>query len=270
MDELCIVTRSSPRCDHSNCLAKVLLLTYVNLKQVIVMNGEERTTGSVTLAERDTTRFTVTKINSWGRKQLRILAVDAMNREMHSFDRQMNLKRVIPLSQLIQVEKSLMDSERLNLVFAEGAAPNYLLLFESNTQREEFVRCVVRVVNDDKRSSMVSSRAGSVYRRPSIFAGLYTQPQQATSQGSGALTAADLSALKSLLQSDAVSPGARDRLSGSSNALDTKLRSLESKQAEFLDCVVAMQGQLDTMQHTLDSVDNALRDRLKSSVWLEQ
>jgi hypothetical protein len=43
-------------------------------------------------------------------------------RELHSFDTEMHLKRVLQLSMLVQIDKSRVDSRRLSLVFTEAIA----------------------------------------------------------------------------------------------------------------------------------------------------
>ena len=66
----------------------------------MLLHGQERTS-TASFAERPTTRFWVVKINKWGRKQERVLAIDSQRKELHGFDRSMNLKRVLPLTALV-------------------------------------------------------------------------------------------------------------------------------------------------------------------------
>lgn len=76
LDELCTITRDAPTCSHDDCLARQLVLSYTHLKEVVLLRGQERTSGSIALAQRKNEKFHVTKINKWGRKQDRILAID--------------------------------------------------------------------------------------------------------------------------------------------------------------------------------------------------
>lgn len=67
-------------------------------------------------------RYHVIKINKWGRKQSRVLALDRQKEELHSFDPKRVLKRQLPLRALLQMEKSVSDGRRMRLVFAEEIA----------------------------------------------------------------------------------------------------------------------------------------------------
>ena len=135
VSELCLITRdlnpSNEPCTHEHCIASAVAQAYSNLKevrqlvhlrnpsehavlvglylymhvlfQVVLLQGRERTTGGVNYAARVQRKFLVTKINKWGRKQERIIAVDLEDAALHGFDRHMNLKRVLPLFTLMQV-----------------------------------------------------------------------------------------------------------------------------------------------------------------------
>jgi hypothetical protein len=53
------------------------MLAYTHLKEVVLLNGRERVIGSAVRADANMVRYSVTKVNKWGKKQQRILSVDA-------------------------------------------------------------------------------------------------------------------------------------------------------------------------------------------------
>lgn len=154
MDELCQITNESSGCTHEDCVAKCLVLAYTNLKEVVLIGGVERRGGSANLARRARYqyRYTVHKVNKWGRRQQRIVAVDSKSCEMHSFDLRMNLKQALPLNLLVQCEVSHVDGRRLKLVFGEGitltgGGAQYKAVFQDSHDRDEFKELVLRVAN---------------------------------------------------------------------------------------------------------------------------
>jgi hypothetical protein len=64
-------------CSHASCLARAILLAYTNFKDVLLINGEERTHGSDFVGV-PAVRYMVIKVNKWGKKQERILAIDSV------------------------------------------------------------------------------------------------------------------------------------------------------------------------------------------------
>lgn len=97
-------------CSHTSCLARAIMLAYTNYKDVLLLHGEERTNGTEVVAANPTTRYNVVKVNKWGKKQERILAVDPRKRCVRLS--QMSLTAPPPPSHVVFTAESCTRSTR--------------------------------------------------------------------------------------------------------------------------------------------------------------
>jgi hypothetical protein len=174
LQELCLLTSGVEGCKHKDCVAKRVVEAYQAWKSVILLKGEEKISNADTtpIGAQDT--FFTIKVNRAGRKQERFVVVDRMKQQLKGFDMKQSLRRVLPLSQLVQIEQSAVDSTRLNLVFADGVGANWSLLFITPAERQRFCRVVYEVVMK-RRHSGVAQSGSSPMRGTNAFANAVLQ-----------------------------------------------------------------------------------------------
>jgi hypothetical protein len=150
--ELCLVTTDvdhSMHCDHSDpkeCLALALILSYQKGQSIFLVRGtkrEELSRTAITNLEKGVSEFEVEKINAWGRKQQRIMVIDANNAVVRTFDTARKLRRVLHLSKLEQIDISKASQNRLKLSFEQGYVGHCVLLFKNEQERKSFVHRIL-------------------------------------------------------------------------------------------------------------------------------
>jgi len=148
LQELCLVTSGGAKCTHESCVARDVVRAYQDWKAVILLRGEAKAASEHQAMPEDEPRdsFFVLKVNKAGRKQERVVVVDRAKGQLKGFDKQRELRRVLPLSQLVQIEQSCVDATRVSLVFADGVKANWSLLFVTPSERQRFCRLVYEVV----------------------------------------------------------------------------------------------------------------------------
>lgn len=116
--ELCQLT-SKPPCaanEHINCDAAQLVHCYVAMKEVSILGeSEEHQSNVVNAAEMN--RYKIMKLNKYGIKQKRVVAVDGVAKELYNFDRHLRVRKKLPLEQLVQIDQDRTDPRRLDLQF---------------------------------------------------------------------------------------------------------------------------------------------------------
>ncbi|KAA0146354.1 hypothetical protein FNF31_07806 [Cafeteria roenbergensis] len=157
LQELCLLTSGSETCKHDNCIAQQVVDAYQAWKAVILLRGEAKTVQAEAAPAASKDGFFTIKVNKAGRKQERIIVVDRAKGQLKGFDMRHNLRRVLPLSQLVQIEQSTVDSTRVNLVFADGVGANWALLFVTPAERKRFCRMTYQLVMRKRHGADVTS-----------------------------------------------------------------------------------------------------------------
>ena len=161
ISELCLLTSevidSSHGCDHrdpNTCIARNLINKFKRCNSVFLLRGKKRDkffkSGITSVVEdieqqqmKNNSEFIVTKINSWGRGQPRIMVVDAKKSVVRSFDSARKLRRILHLSKLEQIDISKGSDTRLSLSFAPGYCGHCAMLFQTSDDRKRFVHRVL-------------------------------------------------------------------------------------------------------------------------------
>lgn len=158
MQELCLLTPGRDGCQHVDCAAKQVMDAYQAWKAVILLKGASKKQFSGSKEDLQDSFFVI-KVNKAGRKQERLVVVDRLKAQLKGFDMQHNLRRMLPLSQLVQIEQSRVDATRLNLVFSDGVGANWALLFITSWERDRFAQLVYDVVSKRRASGHSRQRA---------------------------------------------------------------------------------------------------------------
>ena len=134
-------------CNHSDCLASVIIDAYNKYKSVLIIGGKQREAAvvqTVSGADMKEQKFLVIKTNNVGRQQRRILVIDQQRQEIRSFDEKMRLHVILPLSKLHQLENLEADERSLELCFEEGVYTYCELQFISISERTRFIEIVMK------------------------------------------------------------------------------------------------------------------------------
>lgn len=115
--EICSLVQRTPCDSHDSCLAHDLVEAFNKMKVVMLM-GTVRAHKPITAhVATDRTSYDVLKYSSNGLPSRRFLVVYKQRGLLLNFDKHMRLRKRLPLRQLLQIEKSTLDSRRLGMVF---------------------------------------------------------------------------------------------------------------------------------------------------------
>eukprot|EP01029_Cantina_marsupialis_P003827 TRINITY_DN13859_c0_g1_i1.p1 TRINITY_DN13859_c0_g1~~TRINITY_DN13859_c0_g1_i1.p1 ORF type:complete len:852 (-),score=226.48 TRINITY_DN13859_c0_g1_i1:160-2715(-) len=148
VEELCTLVRGEPRCEHRQCFARKVVHAYDALKEVVMLDGNERSS----LPQHDKMKhFALIKVNRLGIRQKRVLYLDAEAAKLINTDLDKNVKRVLNMNELVQIENSNQDKRRTKLVFHPPSTGDdffYNLIFPTPGERERFNNHVLQIVRD--------------------------------------------------------------------------------------------------------------------------
>eukprot|EP01029_Cantina_marsupialis_P019682 TRINITY_DN4576_c0_g1_i1.p1 TRINITY_DN4576_c0_g1~~TRINITY_DN4576_c0_g1_i1.p1 ORF type:complete len:169 (+),score=36.61 TRINITY_DN4576_c0_g1_i1:296-802(+) len=153
--------------------------------------------------------------------QQRLVIINPKSHELINCDRSNKLKRILPLSSLLQYELSNVDKRRLTLVFSGSDTSkdtSYNLIFKNHEARQEFVKDLVAVHRD-----MMSNSKGT----PRL-SGLNEKKRLKNTSSTAVAEVASLVEIQGQL-SQQIRQLLTDvrRISGKQSKLDTDLRQLQ-------------------------------------------